>query len=447
MVSQKRNAGLPELESSQNRKRSASMPCIPVHAVVAPPRNADSMTSPPSISGRKTSQRLTDRDSSDDDSLISLLEDFETLSNLIELEKQREATGAEIDAEEVLAAFHTKTVVGCDAVGFDLQVSSIPAGQHLNVLTSPCPCCGHDLVEPRFAIAQLDFRIAECESCRSARMLPMPKPQQIAAFYPSSYYGTTGAKFEPVAEALVRFVGARQAKSIAKGLPSGARVLDVGCGRGVLLKSLADQGCEAFGFEISETAAAGLDPRVDLRIANSLMDAEYPDHFFDQVVIWHVLEHVPNPLEVMQEIRRILKPGGRVAVSVPNYSSLQARLAGPAWFHLDSPRHLHHFSMHGLRQLLEASGFDIQSEHHFSLRQNPFGWLQSALNRTGWFPRNALYSILKNAECEGTRSLSRTTRFILRSCYLLGMPIAIAVSVLETIIRSGASVSVVATAR
>lgn len=402
------------------------------------------MTQHPTPIGRRTAVFSK---SKDDDSLISLLEDFEAISKLIEQEKQRESrTSVEIDAEEVLEAFQTKSAVGCDAMGFDLQVRSISRSEYLHVLTSSCPCCGHDVVAPRFEIAELDFRIAECESCRSARMIPMPKPQQIAAFYPSSYYGATGAKFEPVAEALVRFVGARQAKSLAKGLPSGARVLDVGCGRGVLLQSLADQGCEAYGFEISETAAAGLDERVDLRIANSLMEAEYPDHFFDQIVIWHVLEHVPNPREVMQEIHRILKPGGRVAVSVPNFSSLQAKASGPAWFHLDSPRHLHHFSMGGLKQLVAEAGFQIESEHHFSLRQNPFGWLQSALNRTGWFPRNALYSLLKNSECEGTKSLTRTTRFLLRTCYLLGMPFAITLSVVETILRSGASVSINATA-
>lgn len=400
------------------------------------------------LSARKTHVASKPPKPPDDDSLISLLEDFEAVSKLIEQEKQREhSETTQIDADDVVEAFQRKPVVGCDVMGFDLQVRSIPKSEHLHVLTSSCPCCGHDIVAPRFEIAELDFRIAQCESCHSARMLPMPRPQQIAAFYPASYYGATGAKFEPVAEALVRFVGARQAKSLAKGLPVGARVLDVGCGRGVLLQSLADQGCEAFGFEISGTAAAGLDPRVDLRIANSLMEAEYPDDFFDQIVIWHVLEHVPNPREVMQEIHRILKPGGRVAVSVPNFSSLQARASGPAWFHLDSPRHLHHFSFRGLKQLVTKAGFCIQSEHHFSLRQNPFGWLQSTLNRTGWFPRNALYSTLKNAECEGTKSLSRTTRLILRACYLLGMPIAIAMSVVETILRSGASVSIMATAQ
>ena len=74
-------------------------------------------------------------------------------------------------------------------------------------------------------------------------------------------------------------------------------------------------------------------------------------------------------------------------MAVPNFSSEQARWAGDAWFHLDLPRHLYQFPLESLKRLLRDTGFAPVSDHHFSLRQNPFGWIQSAQNRRASLPR------------------------------------------------------------
>jgi 2-polyprenyl-3-methyl-5-hydroxy-6-metoxy-1,4-benzoquinol methylase len=268
----------------------------------------------------------------------------------------------------------------------------------------------------------------------------------IDSFYPPSYYGVTGAKFVPVVEALVRVVGARHVRMLSRGLARGSRVLDVGCGRGVLLSSLADRGLEVHGFEISAAAAAGADPRATIRIGSELKDARYPAAFFDEVIIWHVLEHLSDPKGTLVEIHRILKPGGRLIVAVPNYSSLQARWSGPAWFHLDLPRHLYHFPLAGLRGLLVDTGFLPTSEHHFSLRQNPFGWVQSALNKSQWLPRNGLYTLLKSRPGVGP-GYKTSARVLFRLAYWFGMPIACAMSVFDALVRSGASVCIVSERR
>ena len=94
---------------------------------------------------------------------------------------------------------------------------------------------------------------------------------------------------------MVRIVGSRQARSLVRGLQPGSKVLDVGCGRGVLLSSLADHRMEAHGFEISNTAIEGADPRATIRVAHDLTEANYPDAYFDEVILWHVLEHLPDP--------------------------------------------------------------------------------------------------------------------------------------------------------
>jgi SAM-dependent methyltransferase len=293
----------------------------------------------------------------------------------------------------------------------------------------------------------LPFRVVTCIECGLGQLDPHPDADALAAFYPPEYYGVAGAKFEPLIEWFVRWVGARHVGLLVHDLPVGARILDVGCGRGVLLSSLADRGYEAHGFEISDTAVEGVDPRTQIRVAAELAEASYPDGHFDEVILWHVLEHLPSPRETLEEIQRILKPGGRLVVSVPNFSSAQARWFGAAWFHLDLPRHLYHFPAAALQRLLDECGFERRSVHHFSLRQNPFGWVQSALNQVKSLPRNGLYTLLKRNGRPGGAPYSARIRFVQRLAYLLGMPLGLAASVLASFFRSGASVAIIATRR
>jgi hypothetical protein len=160
------------------------------------------------------------------------------------------------------------------------------------------------------------------------------------------------------------------------------------------------------------------------------------------VVLWHVLEHVANPKNMLQEIARILKPGGRLVVAVPNFSSWQARWARAAWFHLDLPRHLFHFPAPALCKLIGECGLDCVSESHFSLRQNPFGWIQSAMNKTGVWPRNALYVLLHQRGEASPARMALSTRVGLRICCLVAAPVAILLSLLAALAKRGGTVSI-----
>jgi SAM-dependent methyltransferase len=326
--------------------------------------------------------------------------------------------------------------------GVDCAVEAVRTADQTAIEVAACPVCGTQRARPRLVIPGTRFKVTECAECGLGRLEPLPSRQMIDTFYPPSYYGVTGAKFVPLVEALVRVVGARHVRMLSRGLARGAHVLDVGCGRGVLLSSLADRGFDVHGFEISAEAAAGADPRATIRIGTELEEANYPTAFFDEVIIWHVLEHLSDPKGTLVEIRRILKPGGRLIVAVPNYSSLQARWSGSTWFHLDLPRHLYHFPLAGLRRLLSDTGFEPTSEHHFSLRQNPFGWVQSALNKVEGLPRNGLYTLLKSRP-GAAPPYGTSARIIFRLAYWFGMPIACVLSVFAAVVRSGASVCIV----
>jgi 2-polyprenyl-3-methyl-5-hydroxy-6-metoxy-1,4-benzoquinol methylase len=327
---------------------------------------------------------------------------------------------------------------------YGLQVEEVDSEARSPIDVPPCIICGDRQARPVFTVEQMDLRLVSCVNCGLGRLEPQPSPEEIRSFYPPAYYGTGGAKFEGLAELMVRLVGARHARFLTRPLRPKARVLDVGCGRGVTLRALADWGCEMHGFEVAHQAVENIDPRVKMNIAPSLAEAQYPDNDFDEVIVWHVLEHVRDPRGLLREIHRILKPGGVLVVAVPNFSSLQARWAGPAWFHLDLPRHLFHFPLPALRRLLEDCGFLCQSEHHFSLRQNPFGWVQSGLNRLGWLPRNGLYTLLHRRNAQQTRPFTPIVRLQLRLAYWLSMPPAVMLSLITALMRSSATVHIVA---
>src|SRR5207247_212135 len=82
---------------------------------------------------------------------------------------------------------------------------------------------------------------------------------------------------------------------------------------------------------------------------------------FDAVTVSHTLEHLHEPVDALAEIRRVTKPGGRVAILVPNVRSLGSRVLREHWFHLDTPRHLTNFSPEGIRAALRASGLRLES--------------------------------------------------------------------------------------
>jgi len=319
----------------------------------------------------------------------------------------------------------------------------------LQSVASPCEVCGCRQVQPVYDLPGTPYQLVRCVSCGLGSLSPQPTPDELTRYYPSHYYGSEGRKFSPLIEWLVRIVGARHAHFLARQCAPGRRILDVGCGRGVTLKALADQGYEAHGFEVHADAMRGIDPRIHTHIADSLQQADFPAESFDEVLIWHVLEHIPNPRQTLSEIHRILRPGGVLIVAVPNWSSWQARWAGSAWFHLDPPRHLFHFPLKALKQLLTANGFTCQSEHHFSLRQNPYGWIQSALNRIPWLPRNGLYALLHRRQSDPTSTPPPTVRdrwqhlqfwlFLI----VFAAP-ALGLSVFAALCRQGATVHVVA---
>ena len=108
----------------------------------------------------------------------------------------------------------------------------------------PCPICSAETAVRRFEVEAMEERVIVCTGCGLGRFYPMPNFDRLRALYPEEYYGEPGWKFQPLIEGLVRVVGERHTSFLSRELTAGARILDVGCGRGVILGALAEQGFE-----------------------------------------------------------------------------------------------------------------------------------------------------------------------------------------------------------
>jgi 2-polyprenyl-3-methyl-5-hydroxy-6-metoxy-1,4-benzoquinol methylase len=173
-----------------------------------------------------------------------------------------------------------------------------------------------------------------------------------------------------------------------------ARVLDSGAGRGRFVLAARRAGYDAEGIELdparaAAAAAAGAPVR-----AVGIEDADVPAGSLDAVVCWHVLEHVAHPAAAAARLAGWLRPGGVLLAGTPNLASLQARIGGARWYHLDLPRHRTHFTVAGLHALLRGAGLETVATHHVLAEQNPYGMWQSLVNRATPTP-SYLFRFLK----------------------------------------------------
>ena len=276
-------------------------------------------------------------------------------------------------------------------------------------ITQPHPCvfCGKTnfyllFAAPDFDTGEESFQLTRCISCNLVRTEPILDNIELEKYYSLSYYGSGKAKFIGIAETLTYVFNFIRASSIlshlrSRGFPASPRpiVLDIGCGRGNLLKAFKRMKCECHGVERTKFPA-GNDSQDICFHKGSLQDISFAESSFDAAVIWHVLEHVENPVAMIQEAHRVLRPEGVLAIAVPNFGSLQAKIFRENWFHLDLPRHIHHFAPETLLRILNKSGFNVIRSHTSSIEQNPFGFVQSLFNKIIPFSKpNRFYSLLK----------------------------------------------------
>ena len=141
-----------------------------------------------------------------------------------------------------------------------------------------------------------------------------------------------------------------------KAKPNGC-LLEVGCGSGAFLKSMRELGWRAEGVDF-DPAAVDEARKKDLLVhLGTLKAQQFSENSFDAIVMSHVIEHVHDPLDLLRECHRVLKPSGVLVVTTPNAESWGHRFYGADWRGLEPPRHLHVFTLSALSVVAIRSGF------------------------------------------------------------------------------------------
>jgi 2-polyprenyl-3-methyl-5-hydroxy-6-metoxy-1,4-benzoquinol methylase len=225
--------------------------------------------------------------------------------------------------------------------------------------------------------------ICQCNACHAYFLTPEPTEEQIRLAYDASYYGEGESKFGFSVEGFIDKFRRRRAKYLASLIPQKAKVLDIGCGNGRFLQHLSTVGdFELHGIEMEGGSAerAKRIKEINLKIG-TLTAGDYTDGYFDAITLFHVFEHLDMPKETLQVIKNILKTDGILMMSFPNIASWQARAFKGKWLHLDPPRHLFFFAPNDFISIMDTLGFKLIRINRVSIEQNPYGWVQSLLNR------------------------------------------------------------------
>jgi len=207
------------------------------------------------------------------------------------------------------------------------------------------------------------FAVVQCQECGLCFTNPRPSLVSISHFYPREYppHQSPRPRRRHGWQRLVRGHAAGQRKGLYVPAWHGqGRLLDFGCGGGAFLERMHGLGWHVTGLDVCAAAVNRVSTQLRLRaIVGSLPHPELRPESFDVITMWHALEHVHDPLEILREAYRLLVPGGRLLVAVPNIDSLQFRWFGHTWYGLDLPRHLTHFAPWTLQLMLQRAGFRV----------------------------------------------------------------------------------------
>ena len=283
--------------------------------------------------------------------------------------------------------------------------------------TVACPLCGESRSQTIFLGTDLlygspgEFTLARCDGCGHVFLNPRPTRECIGSFYPSDYGPFRGSSIGPsksrsrwsprswrwLKRMVLWWIDSRAAPIPAVEESGPKRVLELGCSHGAFLDELRSRGFECFGVEpaaeVAERAGQrGFDVRIgSLEEVVSADSQTFAPQSFDLFFAWMVIEHLHDPVATLRLAAELLKPGGRLLLSIPSFGCWERRAFGRFWYALQLPTHLQHFTPTTVQRLLDACGFELVELIHQRNVNNLVGsaglWLRTRFPHWSLGPR------------------------------------------------------------
>lgn len=241
---------------------------------------------------------------------------------------------------------------------------------------------------------------------------PQPGADNLPKYYESErYISHTDAKrswFEKMYGEVKKYALRKKVRLINRLHPEQGNLLDIGAGTGDFLVKAKQKGWEVHGTEPNEKARRmAAEKGIGLHSSTPHPGTQQ----YDVIALWHVLEHIPDTVAQLTELKRLLKPGGTLLIAVPNFRSYDATHYGAYWAAYDVPRHLWHFSKTSVTKLcaehdmeviktlpmyFDAFYVSLLSEKYKTGRMNVFkaGYVGFLSNMKAYFGKGAYSSLI-----------------------------------------------------
>ena len=212
-----------------------------------------------------------------------------------------------------------------------------------------------------FSVSGESFSLLLNEEYQILKTHPQPTLDKLGSYYEfEDYISHTDGKrtlFEKMYHFIKRKAIRDKVKLINSYQPVKGRILDIGAGTGDFLLECKNQNWDILGIEPNDKAK-GIALGKGIKFGDTIEKLE--SNSFDVITMWHVLEHVPDVVHQVAELKRLLKPMGTIIIAVPNFKSFDAQHYKEFWAAFDVPRHLWHFSKTAIEKLFDKQNMNLE---------------------------------------------------------------------------------------